>query len=76
MANGSPSGRRPRGVVQGLVEAIAAARIDLLRSRRNSDGRAAASTIAASAVAYGATTVFSPSPRFRPSPGTPKFEYW
>ncbi len=33
------------------------------------------SIIAASAVAYGATTSSSPSPRFRPRPGTPKALY-
>jgi hypothetical protein len=32
--------------------------------------------MAASAVAYGATTRSSERPRFKPSPLTPKFEYW
>ena len=45
-------------------------------SEREFIAAARGSTIAARAVAYGATMLFSPSPRLRPSCGTPKLEYW
>ena len=64
-----------RGVVERLAEPVPAGGPGLASSRRSSATAAFGSTIAASAVAYGATTTSSLSPRFSPRPGTPKLEY-
>ncbi len=48
-----------------------------MEARRSKFSSAATgSTMAANAVAYGATTRSSDRPRFRPRPLTPKLEYW
>ena len=70
------AGRQPlRRVVHRLVEPVLAVATRAARARKLRTA-SCGSNIAASAVAYGATTTSSPRPRRRPSPGTPKFEYW
>ena len=58
-----------RGVVERLVEAVAAAPAGGGQAREKFRTAARGSTIAASAVAYGATTTSSLRPRFRPEAG-------
>ena len=65
-----------RRVVERFSEAVSAARAGFGQALRGCAPRQPGRIIAASAVAYGATTMSSLRPRFRPRPGTPKLEYW
>ena len=64
-----------RRVVDRLVETVAR-RARLLRKTVQVPSAARGATIAASIVAYGATTRSSLKPRLRPRPGTPNGPYW
>jgi len=75
---GGPIGRRrgiPVGVVDRVKEAVLVPQAGLAQPRRFAT-LASGVIIAASALAYGATTSSSASPRFKPMPGTPKALYW
>ena len=63
-------------VVDRLVEAVAPRRAQSAARRRRLLHAASASTISASAVAYGAMTRSSARPRLKPRPGTPNAWYW
>ena len=65
-----------RRVVQGLVEAVAAARVQPASGARSCAPQPADRPWLPARSHKARSTAFSPSPRFSPRPGTPKFEYW